>query len=121
DEPGVTTTDLSSVRGFLYGGSPIAPALFRRALQIFNCDFYQIYGMTETGNMAVCLRPQDHYPLDSPRLMSAGKALPGVEVCVLDTHNQMLPQGSIGEICIKSPASTPGYWHNDAANQSTFF
>ncbi|KJV05754.1 AMP-binding protein, partial [Methylocucumis oryzae] len=53
DEPGVTTTDLSSVRGFLYGGSPIAPALFRRALQIFNCDFYQIYGMTETGNMAV--------------------------------------------------------------------
>jgi acyl-CoA synthetase (AMP-forming)/AMP-acid ligase II len=120
-EPSCNSTDLSCVQGFLYGGSPIAPALLQRAIDVFQCGFYQIYGMTETGNMAVCLRPEDHYPLDSKRLSSAGKPLPGVQVCVVDDHDQPLPANQSGEICIKSPSNMLGYWKNDEATRKVFF
>jgi len=120
DEPACETTDLASVRGFLYGGSPMVPTLLRRAMSVFQCGFYQIYGMTETGNMAVCLRPGDHFPIDSPRLMSAGRALPGVEILVIDATGQSLPARELGEVCLKSPANMLGYWQNEEANQNLF-
>lgn len=114
-EPSCLSTDLSSVKGFLYGGSPIAPALLKKAMSTFNCDFFQIYGMTETGNMAVCLRPEDHTLINDKRLESAGRALPGVEIRVIDDEGLVLAANQIGEICIKSPANMIGYWNNETA------
>ncbi|WFP48563.1 long-chain-fatty-acid--CoA ligase [Methylomonas sp. EFPC3] len=116
-EPTCDSTDLSSVKGFLYGGSPIAPALLKKAMARFGCGFFQIYGMTETGNMAVCLRPEDHEPANPKRLESAGRALPGVELRVIDAEGRCLPPLAIGEICIKSPANMVGYWNNPAATR----
>ncbi|WP_427501269.1 fatty acid--CoA ligase [Methylomonas sp. MED-D] len=116
-EPSCETTDLSSVRGFLYGGSPIAPALLQKAMQRFNCGFFQIYGMTETGNMAVCLRPEDHSPAHPKRQESAGRPLPGVEIRVSDISGNALPANAVGEISIKSPANMIGYWNNDEATR----
>ena len=118
-EPTFDTTDFSSVQGFLYGGSPIAPALLRRAMDAFQCGFFQIYGMTETGNMAVCLRPEDHDLANETRLKAAGKPLPGVEVKVTDPAGELLPTGQIGEICIKSPSRMIGYWNRAEANEET--
>lgn len=119
DEPSCSQTDLSSMQGIVYGGSPITPALLRKAMQTFGCDFFQIYGLTETGNMAVCLRPSDHFPLDSPRLKAAGKPLPGVEIKIIDSKKRVLPAMRSGEICIKSPSNMLGYWKNESATDQT--
>ncbi|NOT86205.1 MAG: fatty acid--CoA ligase [Methylococcaceae bacterium] len=119
-EPACQTTDFSSVQGFLYGASPIAPGLLRKAMATFNCDFFQVYGLTETGNMAVCLRPEDHSLGGNKKMESAGKPLPGVQVRIIDADNNPLPINQDGEICIKSPANMLGYWQNEAATQQIF-
>ena len=112
-EPTCKTTDFSSVKGLLYGGSPISPALMRVAFETFDCEFFQAYGMTETGNIAVCLRPEDHSSEGSERMKSAGKPLPGVEAKIVDLQNNTLPDHETGEICLKSPSIMVGYWNNE--------
>ncbi len=107
-EPSARTTDLSSVQAVLYGGSPISPGLLERAMDLFRCDFFQIYGLTETGNMAVCLRPADHVRGDE-RLLAAGKPLPGVEAKVVDTDGRETGPGQVGEILLKSPSRMLSY------------
>lgn len=118
-EPNCPQTDFSSLQAIVYGGSPIAPALLRKAIETFGCDFFQIYGLTETGNTAVCLRPADHFPIDSPRLKAAGKPYAGVEIKIIDNKKRTLPAMRSGEICIKSPANMLGYWKNESATVQT--
>lgn len=118
-EPSSEKADFSSVQGFLYGGSPIAPTLMRKATEIFRCGFFQIYGMTETGNMAVCLRPGDHDLESETRTKAAGKPLPGVEAKITDTDGNNLPPHQTGEIWLKSPSVMLGYWKREAATQET--
>ena len=44
----------------------------------------------------------------------------GVEVAILDTEGDAVPQGKEGEICIRGSNVTKGYLNNPAANASTF-
>jgi long-chain acyl-CoA synthetase len=118
-EPNCMNTDFSSLKTLVYGGSPISRALLERGMKVFGCDFCQIYGMTETGNMAVCLRPEDHCCADDRRLLSAGTPLPGVEVQIRDQRGHTVSRGLVGEIAIKSPASMAGYWNLPDATRET--
>ncbi|MGD1897882.1 MAG: fatty acid--CoA ligase [Phormidesmis sp.] len=118
-EPASRTTDFSALDTIVYGGSPIAETLLTQAIKTFACDFVQIYGMTETGNCAICLPASDH-SLDNPqRLLAAGKPFPGVSVSVLTPEKAPLPAGEIGEICLRSPAHMVGYWKLPEATAST--
>jgi acyl-CoA synthetase (AMP-forming)/AMP-acid ligase II len=118
-EPNCYSTDFSSLKAILYGGSPMTPSLLRKAIQTFCCDFYQIYGMTETGNCAITLRPEDHSLDGTKRRNVAGKPMPGVEVKILDQEGNIVPPNQVGEIYIKSPSRMIGYWKNEKATQET--
>lgn len=115
-DPSCARTDFSSLRHIVYGGSPISTDLLRAAEKTFGCDFAQIYGLTETGNTAVCLRPEDHHG-DAKRLTAAGRPYPGVSLRIVDANDHALAPGQIGEILIHSPASMVGYWHDDEATR----
>jgi long-chain acyl-CoA synthetase len=101
--------DLASLRKVVYGGSPISEALLGRCLATFDCDFAQIYGLSESGNTAVCLPPSEHVP-GGPRMQAAGRPYPGVGVRVVDEEGRPLPAGEVGEVCLRSPAVMLGYW-----------
>jgi acyl-CoA synthetase (AMP-forming)/AMP-acid ligase II len=116
-EPSAATTDFSSLRCVVYGGSPIPRPLLERAMQVFGCDFAQIYGLTETGNTAVCLRPADHRA--GERLRAAGRPYPGVSLRCTDASGRDLPTRAVGEIWIRSPANMVGYWKNPDATAQT--
>jgi acyl-CoA synthetase (AMP-forming)/AMP-acid ligase II len=117
-EPACARTDFSSLRTIVYGGSPISESLLRRGMEVFGCDFCQIYGMTETGNMAVSLRPADHGR--DPRLLRAvGRPLPGVEARVLAGDGRPLGPGAVGEIALRSPSNMAGYWDRPEATAKT--
>ncbi|TMQ06896.1 MAG: long-chain-fatty-acid--CoA ligase [Deltaproteobacteria bacterium] len=118
-EPGCRTTDFSSLTHVIYGASPVAQALLEQALATFGCAMVQIYGMTETGNVAVSLRAEDHTLPGNPRMRSAGRALPGVTLKIIDPQGRVLPPRQIGEICIHSRANMVGYWHLDQATAET--
>ncbi len=112
-------TDLTSLQHIAYGGSPIPLSTLCAAMKTFGCRFTQLYGMTETGNMAVNLHHTDHDLSGNELMRSAGRALPGVELRVIDSDGHPLPPRSIGEICIKSPANMLGYWNLDEATAKT--
>ncbi|MEL7405711.1 MAG: long-chain-fatty-acid--CoA ligase, partial [Cyanobacteria bacterium J06558_2] len=118
-EPQCQETNFDALEYVLYGGSPIAESLLREAMKTFNCDFLQIYGMTETGNCAVCLPEAAHTSSNTELLQSAGKPFPGVSVIAVDSQGKQLPPGKIGEIRIKSPANMLGYWKLPEATAQT--
>jgi acyl-CoA synthetase (AMP-forming)/AMP-acid ligase II len=118
-EPSCATTDFSRFGPLVYGGAPMPPALLEQSIRTFRCPHVQIYGLTETGNTATCLRAEEHGSGNPERLRSAGRPYPGVRVSVLDTDGREVATGAIGEICIHSPANMIGYWKRDDATSST--
>lgn len=118
-EPDCAATDFTSLDHVVYGGSPIPATLLARAMETFGARFAQIYGLTETGNTAVCLWPDDHLDPDGARLLAAGRPYPCVQLKVIDDHGAELPPRAVGEICIRSAANMVGYWKREEATQQT--
>lgn len=118
NEHGIGTADFTSLRKVVYGGSPISETLLDHAIRIMQCEFAQIYGLTETGNTAVCLPPAAHTPGD-PRLKAAGRAYPGFALKIIDETGEVLAPGVVGEICIRTPAHMLGYWRLPQATADT--
>lgn len=116
-EPRVRAADVSSLGHLVYGGSPIPAPILEEGLEVLGCEFAQIYGLTETGNTAVCLRPEDHR---RPQLLkAAGRPYPGVQLKVIDSEGRPLDPGAVGEICIQSPANMLGYHGRPEATSET--
>ncbi|MBI4636786.1 MAG: long-chain-fatty-acid--CoA ligase [Candidatus Rokubacteria bacterium] len=102
------------LRLIAYGASPIAEHTLRRAIEVFACDFLQAYGMTETSAVLTYLLPADHHRAlrEKPGLLlSAGRALVGTEVRVVDETDRPVPDGVIGEIVARGPQLMQGYWN----------
>lgn len=119
EHPKAATTDFSSIRAFSYGASPIPLDLLKRGVDVMQCDFAQMYGMTETWGTIVTLPPEDHRPERADKMRSAGKALPGVELAILDEDGNHLPPNSVGEVAIKSPTNMIGYWNKPEETAKT--
>jgi acyl-CoA synthetase (AMP-forming)/AMP-acid ligase II len=117
-ERSVSADRFKTLRKIIYGGSPISETLLENAIDVMQCDFAQIYGLTETGNTAVCLPPRSHVP-GKAWMNAAGLPYPGVQLKVIDGHGEQLSCGEVGEICIKTPAHMLGYWKNEKATEST--
>lgn len=117
-EHGVGPEHFGSLRKVVYGGSPISETLLQRGLEMMRCEFAQIYGLTETGNTAVCLPPAEHVP-GSPRMKAAGRPYPGFRAKVIDRQGQPLPPHEIGEVCIETPSHMIEYWGLPEATAAT--
>jgi acyl-CoA synthetase (AMP-forming)/AMP-acid ligase II len=117
-QPRARQVDFSKLRYMLYGASPIPAALLKECIEVFKCGFVQMYGMTETTGTIVALPPEDHVEgLD--RMRSAGKALPGIELAILDADGKRLPPGEVGEIATRSGSNMVGYWNLPEATAKT--
>jgi acyl-CoA synthetase (AMP-forming)/AMP-acid ligase II len=95
-----------------YGAAPISPALLRRAIDTFGCDFLQAFGAgTEAGLQSV-LTPADHRRALAGRpelLKSAGRPSFGVAMRIVDEEMNDLPAGSVGEVATRSDMVMDGY------------
>ena len=117
-QPKARSVDFSRLKYILYGASPIPAALLKECIEVFGCGFVQVYGMTETTGSIVALPPEDHVD-GSERMRSAGKALPGVELAILDVDGKQLPPGEVGEIATRSGSNMVGYWNLPEATART--
>jgi fatty-acyl-CoA synthase len=116
--PRARQVDYSSLKYLLYGASPIPAPLLKECMDVFKCGFVQMYGMTETTGAIVVLPPEDH-TAGSLRLLAAGKAMPGVDIVILDAEGNRLPPGEIGEIATRSLNNMTGYWRQPEATAKT--
>jgi fatty-acyl-CoA synthase len=117
-QPRAREVDFSRLKYMLYGASPIPAALLKECIEVFGCGFVQLYGMTETTGSIVALAPEDHVE-GLERMRSAGKALPGVELAILDADGNKLPPGEVGEIATRSGSNMVGYWNLPEATAKT--
>lgn len=118
-QPRCTQVDYSRLKYILYGAAPMPLELLRQCIKVFNAQFIQVYGMTETTGSIVMLPPEDHDPAGNARMRSAGKALPGVELRVVDGNGNELPPGEVGEIWTRSSNNMEGYWNLPEATTNT--
>ncbi|MFE4628380.1 long-chain-fatty-acid--CoA ligase [Streptomyces mirabilis] len=107
-----------TLRKVVYGAAPISETVLRRCIDELGCELAQIYGMTETGNTALCLPPAAHQP-GNPELRAAGRPYPGFAVKVVDRSGSELPQGAAGEICVRTPGVMLAYWQRPEATAQT--
>jgi fatty-acyl-CoA synthase len=117
-QPRAREMDFSRLRYILYGASPIPAALLKECITVFGCGFVQMYGMTETTGTIVVLAPEDHVE-GRDCMRSAGKALPGIDIAILDAAGKPLPTGEVGEIATRSSSNMVGYWNMPEATART--
>jgi long-chain acyl-CoA synthetase len=115
--PGAADRDYSALRSIAYGAAPITTPVLKAALRTFGCALVGLYGLTESTGGVVALEPEDHDP-DGPRehlLRSAGRPYPWVELRIADpVSGEPLGPGQIGEVWLRGPNVTPGYFNRAA-------
>lgn len=106
--------DLSRFRSLIYAASPMPVELLKKAMQRFDCRFFQLYGQTETGPCTTALRPENHVAdgsdVETARLASAGRPVVDYELRIVDEDGKDVETGEVGEIVVRSDAMTIGYW-----------
>ncbi|MBK8979385.1 MAG: AMP-binding protein [Planctomycetes bacterium] len=126
---GEVARDTASMRLILSGGAPIAPETVRRVVEVFGpgCDYVQTYGMTETSpylTMSLLDERQRTAPFDERLRIAArtGRPVLGVELRVVGADAVEVPadDASVGEIQVRGPSVTPGYWNDPDATAAAF-
>ena len=120
--PDVAQRRYDSLRLIHYGASPIAEQTLRRAMEVFQCDFSQGYGMTELTAAITYLSSADHRRALAEKpdlLLAAGRPTVGTEVRIVDANDTPLPIGTIGEIIARGPQLMKGYWNQPEATAET--
>src|SRR5271168_5255822 len=107
DHGGLDRFDLSSLETVVYGASPMSPSRIDEAQKALGPNLLQGYGQTECVGMATSLLPSEH---DLENRTSCGRAVAGAVVDVLDEDGQPMPNGTVGELCVRSRGVMSGYW-----------
>jgi benzoate-CoA ligase family protein len=94
----------SSVRMTLSAGETLSAELLERFVDRFGRPLLDGLGSTEALHHVTCNRPGDVVP------GSAGPALDGYELKVLDRDQQPVGEGQDGELWIRGPTTFAGYW-----------
>jgi long-chain acyl-CoA synthetase len=117
ESPDFTRRDLSSVVSVTYGGAPAAPELVRRIKQSFpKSSASNGYGLTETSALACSNAGIDY----EQKPDSVGVQVALCDVKVIDVEGNVLPQGEVGELCIRGANVVRGYFRKPEATALSF-
>jgi acyl-CoA synthetase (AMP-forming)/AMP-acid ligase II len=104
----VAAYDLSSLRLIITGGEAAPLPVIRGVHERFpHVAFVNNYGTTEAGPITTLLAPADSLR----KIGSVGKEAFGMQVRIADADGHPLPPTEIGEILVRGPFVTPGYWN----------
>lgn len=118
DHPRIASINLGGLRRIIYTAAPISQRRLAQALALFGPILHQNYGQTEVPGTILSLTAEDHLHPRGDKLTSAGKPYPCVAVRLVDDAGNTLPRdGGIGELCVRAPHVTRGYWNKPEATQ----
>ena len=106
-----------NLRKAYYGASIMPTPVLRRLREILpELRFFNCFGQSEIGPLATVLRPEEH----DARPASAGRAIPFVDLRVVDDEMNDVKPGEVGEVVYRSPQLCLGYWDKPAETEEAF-
>ena len=113
--PGASAEAFASLDLLYAGGAVLPPAVVDGFQERFGKYVNNGYGLTETAGACVFAIPGRRARVDeATSALSNGVPLPGMDVRIVGDDGSDLPVGERGEILVKGPCVTPGYWRNPA-------
>jgi amino acid adenylation domain-containing protein len=107
----LASAGLSALRYITLSGSKSPPSLVRRLGQALpHVQIYLMFGQTESTIRSCYLDPGE---VDR-RPESIGKAIPNVEVLVVDEFGRRVADGEVGELVCRGTNVMLGYWNDPA-------
>ena len=113
--------DVSSLRQFQFGSSPMPDATLERALRVWpHLKFLHGWGMTELSPIGTMLPKHLRDPkVAGKRLKSVGYPGPNEEIRIIDRDGNDVPEGEIGQIIVRGPMVMLGYWNKPEVTAET--
>jgi len=113
--PGFADADLSHVTCLCVGGAAAPKSMIQDYADV-GVKLRAMYGMTEIGPLGLAL-PGDK---SLEKLGSSGLPTMHTKMKVCNPDGSPTLQGDVGELMIKGPSVTNGYWNNPQANAAAF-
>ena len=115
NHPDFARLDFSSLRVALGGGMAVQQAVAEKWKKITGVQLIEAYGLTETSP-AVTINPLDLKAFNH----SIGLPVSSTEVSIRDDEGVEQPLGQRGELCVRGPQVTPGYWNRPEETRRAF-
>jgi long-chain acyl-CoA synthetase len=116
NDPGFDKLDFSTMNVTLGGGMAVQGPVADHWLKVTGSPLLQAYGLTETSPAAT-INPLDMHEFNG----SIGLPISSTEVSIRDDYGIEVPQGQIGEICIRGPQVMKGYWQRPEETEHVFY
>lgn len=113
--PQFRSVDFSQLYVSQAGGMAASEGTARQWQKVTGCAMVEGWGMSETCAIGT------NNPVTATEFSgNIGLPLPGIDMAIKDDAGQTLPAGQSGEICIKGPNVTPGYYLKPEENAQAF-
>jgi len=110
--------DVSSLRWAIGGGEKTPEARIRAFSELFkNARYIDAYGLTETCGGDTFMEAGR----EIEKIGSTGRAIAHVEIQIRDDAGNRLAPDTTGEICLRGPKITQGYWKDPEKTAAAFF
>ncbi|MBK9088359.1 MAG: AMP-binding protein [Holophagales bacterium] len=107
EDPSFEAADLTSIRWLISGGAPL-PLYLIDAYQERGIVFKQGYGLTEVGVNCFAMSVEESVAKKG----SIGRPLMMTDARLVDEAGREVPAGEVGELCLRGPHVSKGYWRN---------
>src|SRR5688572_5497881 len=116
----LASSDFAALQSVVLTGEPLYPADVKRWMEVFGTRvrLFNIYGTTETtlSKFAYEVKPED---VERPSI-PVGKPIDGSNVLVIDSRGELCGLGAVGEINIRSPYRSHGYYGEPELTREVF-
>ena len=110
--------DRTSLAWAIGGGERTPESRIRAFRDLFpNARYIDGFGLTETCGGDTLMEAG----MEIAKIGSTGRALAHVEIRIADDTGNWLPPDREGEICVRGPKVTAGYWKDAAKTAASFF
>ncbi len=109
--------DLATLRTGIMAGAPCPVDVMKKVIADMHMEQVLIaYGQTELSPVNFLTLPDD--PLEK-RVETVGRAVPWLEVKLVDDDGRVVPIGEKGEVCTRGYSVMLGYWNDEEQTRET--
>jgi long-chain acyl-CoA synthetase len=115
NNPDFGKLDFSRLSFALGGGMAVQQAVAEKWREVTAKPLIEAYGLTETSP-AVCINPLDLREFNH----AVGLPVPSTDISIRDDEGNEVPLGQPGELCVRGPQVTRGYWNRPDETAEAF-